>query len=266
MNNINGTIEVDASIGANFFAPKCIDRDEKFDTRNSHAVANSKCNFRCSFCKYGVKKEHKPHYMTINEFEETVDQLLEKGRMFKFTGGEPCMNPLLEEELKIVKKKEGIVFLDTNGSMNTVIKRLLEKNLIDVLGISLKGLTKEEALETSGIKNEKLCWENVINTIEMALAYNDVRVIVTYVAYNNFNYNDLCNFAKLLNKLGKGVYLKVNNLCGDVHRDENIKAVDSNKLKNIIIKFTEENKEWKERVILVNASDAVTDYSKILFF
>lgn len=266
MNNINESINVDASIGINFFAPKCIDRNERFDTRNAHAIANSKCNFRCSFCKYAVKKEHKPHYMTIKEFEKEVGQLIEKSKMFKFTGGEPCMNPLIEEELKIVKQKGGIVFLDTNGSMNNIIKKLLEKKLIDVLGVSLKGLTKEETVRTSGITNEKLCWDNVMDTIKTALTYTNVRVIVTYVAYDNFNYNDLLNFAKLLDKLGKGIYLKINNLCGNVHRDEKIKAVDGNKLKNMIMKFTEENDEWKKRVILINTSEAVTDYSKILFF
>ena len=225
MSTTDDCTQIDASIGANFFAPKCVDRDENFDTRNSHAVANSKCNFRCSFCKYGVKKEPKPHYMTLNKFEEEVDELLNRGKMFKFTGGEPCLNPLLEEELKIIKKKNGTVFLDTNGSMTDIVKRLLDNNLIDVLGVSLKGLTKQEALKTSGINNEKLCWDNVINTIKEALKYNNVRVIVTYVAYDNFNYDKLCDFAKLLDNIGKGIYLKINNLCGDVHRDENIKAM-----------------------------------------
>lgn len=268
MNSINESLKVDASIGVNFFAPKCIDRDENFDTRNAHAIANSKCNFRCSFCDYTVKREHKPHLMTIEEFENRVNQLLKKGNMFKFTGGEPCMNPLLEEELKIVKQKGGTVFLDTNGSMNAIIKNLLEKKLIDVLGVSLKGLTKTEAIKNSGIKNEKLCWENVLDTIKVALTYSNVRVIVTYVAYDNFNYNDLLDFAKILNNLGKGVYLKINNLDGkkEEHRDKNITAVDGDKLKYIIEKFVEENEKWKNRVILINGADAITDYSKILFF
>lgn len=51
LNSINESLKVDASIGANFFAPKYIDRDEK-------------------------------------------------SNMFKFTGGESRMNPLLEEEQK----------------------------------------------------------------------------------------------------------------------------------------------------------------------
>ena len=54
-NNImEKNMKVDVSIGENFFAPKCVDRSENFDTRNSHAMAYSKCNFSCAFCKiYG---------------------------------------------------------------------------------------------------------------------------------------------------------------------------------------------------------------------
>ena len=63
---------------------------------------------------------------------------------------------------------DGTVFLDTNGSMLNIIKGLLDENLVDVLGVSLKGLNEEEALETSGIKNVSLCWNNVLETIKIA--------------------------------------------------------------------------------------------------
>ena len=146
-NNImEKNMKVDVSIGENFFAPKCVDRSENFDTRNSHAMAYSKCNFSCAFCKYAVKTEHKPNYMEIEDFRLRVLELIKKGNMFKFTGGEPCLNIYLEEELQIVKQNHGIVFLDTNGSLTAIVEKLLKKNLVDVLGVSLKGLTKEEAI------------------------------------------------------------------------------------------------------------------------
>lgn len=47
--------------------------------------------------------------------------------MFKFTGGEPCLNIYLEEELQIVKQNNGIVFLDTNGSLPAIVEKLLKK-------------------------------------------------------------------------------------------------------------------------------------------
>lgn len=103
MYKLTDDTEVDVSIGVNFFAPKCADRDLNFDTRNSHAIANSFCNFKCSFCKHGLK-EVKPHFIPFGDYRKTVVELMEQGRMFKFTGGEPCMNPYLREMLKVVKE------------------------------------------------------------------------------------------------------------------------------------------------------------------
>lgn len=259
-------MKVDVSIGENFFAPKCIDRNENFDTRNSHAVAYSKCNFLCSFCKYAVKAEHKPNYMEIDDFRLRVSELIKKGNMFKFTGGEPCLNNHLEEELKIVKQNNGIVFLDTNGSLPYVVERLLEENLVDVLGVSLKGLTRNDATVTAGIKNSNLCWDNVLKTIAISSKYKNVRTIVTFVAYNDFNYEGIKKFASILDKLGDRIYLKVNNLCGEKRRDKSLKPLERERLKEIIEQFLNKNEKWKGRIILINNSRAITEYDEIEFY
>lgn len=259
-------MKFDVSIGENFFAPKCADRDEKFDTRNSHAMAYSKCNFLCAFCKYAVKTEHKPNYIDIEEFKMKISEMVKKGTMFKFTGGEPCLNPHLEEELKIVKKNKGIVFLDTNGSLPDVVEKLLKEDLVNVLGISLKGLTKSQATQTAGISNSHLCWDNVLKTIELASKYKNVRTIVTLVAYNSFNCNDMQKFADILNKMGNRIYLKINNLCGEKRRDKTLKPLSRENLHKIIMKFLENNEKWKGRIILINDSNAVTEYEQIEFY
>lgn len=175
------------------------------------------------------------------------------------------MNPYIKQMLEVVKRNEGVVFFDTNGSMVNVISDLLKSNLIDVLGVSLKGLTPEKAMETSGVKNRIMCWDNVLKTIKMATEYQNVRVIVTYVAYDNFSYENLCEFANVLESLGNNIYLKINNLRGEKHRDMKLKALNLNILPNMIFEFVEKNPSWKDRVILINSSEGVTDYSKILF-
>jgi len=263
---IDSELMIEASFGENFFAPKCIDRDKNFDIRNAHAIANTRCNFKCAFCKNGVESKVVPHYRSLKEYSDRIDKIIEKGKMFKFTGGEPCMNPNLEILMKIVKERGGIIFLDTNGSMHNLVENYLNQNLIDVLGISLKGLTPEEAMQTSGVKNKKLCWDNPLLSIKEASKRNNVRVIVTYVAYDDFKYEQLCQFSNILSKLGNNIYLKINNLCGDLHRNNNIKPVEQEVLIKIIEKFVKENQEWKNKIILINSSGAVTDYSKILFY
>ena len=256
---------IDISIGKNFFAPKCKDRNENFDKRNSHAIYYDVCNFKCLFCNHGLKLSSKHHYMKLKEFEEKVIELLNSSIMFKFTGGEPCMNTHLEDMLKIVKNHNGIVFLDTNGSYTDKIKLLIDKNLIDVLGISLKGLNKDEAVKTSGIKNEKLCWDNALETIKYASQKKNIRTIITYVAYNDFNYKNIVQLSKILDNYGKNIFLKINNLCGSLHRDNTLKPLDVNKLNEMIEKFEIENPKWKGRIILIESSEGVTQYSSIKF-
>lgn len=203
--------------------------------------------------------------MTLSNFENTIERIITKGKMFKFTGGEPCMNPNLEVLMRIVKQKAGVVFLDTNGSMKAQIEKLLKAGLIDVLGISLKGLTPEMAIKNSGIQSGRLAWENPLETIKIATSYDNVRVIVTYVAYDNFTYNDLCEFAKILENISDKIYLKVNNLCGDVHRDSKIKPLKREVLSGMMEKFVSEHSNWHGKTILINSSEAVTEYSKIEF-
>lgn len=149
--------------------------------------------------------------------------------------------------------------------MLNIIKGLLDENLVDVLGVSLKGLNEEEALETSGIKNVHLCWNNVLETIKIASKCRNVRVIVTYVAYDDFDYDKLCEFANILEKINDNIYLKINNLCGDKHRNMSLKALEKDILPKMISNFLEQNPKWKDKVILINSSEGVTDYSKIIF-
>lgn len=149
--------------------------------------------------------------------------------------------------------------------MLNIIKGLLDENLVDVLGVSLKGLNEEEALETSGIKNVSLCWNNVLETIKIASNCRNVRVIVTYVAYDDFDYDKLCEFANILEKINDNIYLKINNLCGDKHRNMRLKALEKDILPKMISNFVEQNPKWKDKVILINSSEGVTDYSKIMF-
>lgn len=74
----NSELMVEASFGENFFAPKCIDRDKNFDTRNSHAIANTMCNFKCAFCKNGIEGNVIPHYRSLQEFSDRIDKIIQK--------------------------------------------------------------------------------------------------------------------------------------------------------------------------------------------
>lgn len=248
----------------NYFAPKCADRNEKYDTRNSHCIYTIPCNFRCAFCKNGIVNESTNNEISLQDFDSTVSFLIQTGTMFKFTGGEPTLLPELTSMLKIVKKYNGCVFLDSNGSNNDIINMLIGENLIDVLGLSIKGLTAESAMKVSGVKKQ-LCWSNVLESIR-ATASSKVRLIVTFVVYSTVELEALFDFLDLLNSINPLCYFKINNLYGSIHRDSSLLPLTIMQLNTMISEILIKKPEWKNRLILVEDFDSVSNYESIKFY
>ncbi|MCI7796802.1 MAG: radical SAM protein, partial [Lachnospiraceae bacterium] len=124
---------------------------------------------------------------SADEFRQLVTDLMPRGSTFKFTGGEPTLNPSLARDLAIAKSLGCTTFLDTNGSSPGIIRKLIQENLVDLFGISLKGLSAEEAVRRSGVNNRKLCWDNVLESIDFIANRSSCDVIVTYVCYEDFS-------------------------------------------------------------------------------
>ena len=151
----------------NCFAPKW--HSGKEIPSNLHCVSYEFCNFKCGFCKVAHRNADNK-YLKIDSFDriqKILTELLKYGNGFKFTGGEPTLDPYLHESLEFLKEKGAQIYLDTNGSNYKVIQDLIANSMIDVLGISLKGITKIEATKKSGV-NGVLCWDNVFKTINIA--------------------------------------------------------------------------------------------------
>lgn len=251
---------------ANKFAPKRSDKTSDMYT-NSHSICFGKCNCDCIFCDFKKRPPSAYQEFSIEDFSKIVDELLLKGKNFKFTGGEPTLNPELEKHLEIVKAKGGYIYLDSNGSNPEYLERLIKKDLINVLGISLKGITREECMQVSQVKKSELIWENVWRTLEISSKHSDtLRTIVTLVFTIENRKNRLATFAKLLENY-PNVYMKVNNLQRDDHPEHlNIHSVNPDSLYKEIESFVKENPIWKDRVIYVPSNDGVSNYNSIMFF
>jgi len=103
------------------------------------------CNFRCPYC-------HNPELVTIKElsrknrysstdffkFLDTRDTLLDG---VCITGGEPTINSDLPKFIQEIKKRGFLVKLDTNGSNPGMLKRLIEKRLVDFIAMDIKTST-----------------------------------------------------------------------------------------------------------------------------
>jgi pyruvate formate lyase activating enzyme len=97
------------------------------------------CNFRCPFChNSGLLSGAGEEGFSKEEFL----QFLGKRRGILdgvcVTGGEPTLQPGLEELLRQIKSLGFAVKLDTNGSRPAVLKRLVEEKLVDYVAMDVK--------------------------------------------------------------------------------------------------------------------------------
>ncbi len=246
------------------FVPNVADRFN--NNGRVHEVGYGKCNFRCEFCSFGHwAVEDYPEY-TLESFEKKVWELLRYSKNFRFAGGEPTLNPYLADLLRIVKIYGSQVFLETNGSRPDIIKELLDEKLVDIVGLSLKGLNREEATATANIKKSELCWENVIETMDIVSQHKDATLVVTYVACDGyFKEEDLDTLGELLSPYPDVTY-KINNCYDDNRGDKKRVGLDKSEIYKMVERFVERHPEYKGRTVLFREHDCCFDSSKIALF
>ena len=113
------------------------------------------CNFNCPFCHNPelvdpelIKKQPKIPEKYFFEFLKKRKGDLEG---VCITGGEPTCQKDLPEFIKKIKKLGFAVKLDTNGSNPEMVKKLIDKKLLDYIAVDVKGLPIPEIAEM--IKN-----------------------------------------------------------------------------------------------------------------
>ena len=123
------------------------------------------CNFNCWYChNYDLINET---VGAINE-EEVFNFLLDRKGFIDgvvVTGGEPTMQPDLEEFIKKVKQLGFKVKLDTNGTNLNAIKNLVQKNLLDYIAMDIKApINKYNIITTVPNINEVVSSINYIKS------------------------------------------------------------------------------------------------------
>ena len=113
-------------------------------------------------------------------------------------GGEPTLQKDLESFVKKIKKMDYSVKLDTNGSNPKMLKRLIDKNLIDYVAMDIK-LPKErykelflkiEDIEKSIniLKQDKVDYEFRTTVVPTVLKKEDILKIVKWISGANSYY------------------------------------------------------------------------------
>lgn len=114
----------------------------------------SGCNLRCPFCHNASLVTHIDN-TNIYLKEEILSYLTKRQGILEgvcISGGEPLLQPELEDFIKEVKSLGYSVKLDTNGFFPDKLINLVEKKLIDYVAVDFKNSYEKYAL-TTGIEN-----------------------------------------------------------------------------------------------------------------
>ncbi len=130
------------------------------------------CNFRCGFC-------HNPELVEENIGEIDIDILIRNIENRKnagwyqgvcISGGEPCLHPGLIDFCRKLKEIGVSVKLDTNGSVPSILRKLLEEGLVDYIAMDVKA-PKEKYNEIANTSVDINAIEESIELIKECPAY-----------------------------------------------------------------------------------------------
>jgi pyruvate formate lyase activating enzyme len=112
------------------------------------------CSFRCPFCHNpelvsGIK--YNGSSILEDEFFTFLKKRLGKLEGVCITGGEPTIQPDIIEFIEKIKKLGFLVKLDSNGSRPDVLKKILDKKLVDYVAMDIKN-TPAKYSRTAGTK------------------------------------------------------------------------------------------------------------------
>jgi pyruvate formate lyase activating enzyme len=121
------------------------------------------CNFRCSYCHNpDLVLPEKLHQMPNWDFKEILNFLNSRKAWLEgvvITGGEPTIHEELDQMIGEIKKNDFLVKLDTNGSNPSVIKRLINKKLIDYIALDVKTVLEP-------LKYQEICQSKDLEIVE----------------------------------------------------------------------------------------------------
>lgn len=140
-----------------------------FPGRVAATIFCSGCNFLCPFC-------HNAFLVTEREKAESFSaedilNFLEKRKGLLdgvcITGGEPLLQPDLEDFIRKIKSMGFLVKLDTNGYLTKKLQHLVNEGIIDYVAMDIKNSLEKYPL-TVGL--DKLNTDNIKESIDFLLS------------------------------------------------------------------------------------------------
>lgn len=127
------------------------------------------CNFRCPYCHnaslvVGLNEvepvDYDEFFAFLNKRKNILDGVC-------VTGGEPLLQPDIEDFIREIKKLGYSVKLDTNGSLPDKLKHLVDENLIDYVAMDIKNSPEKYSL-TAGVS--ELDFSKINSSVEFLVS------------------------------------------------------------------------------------------------
>lgn len=113
-----------------------------FPGKVSAMVFTIGCNMRCPFCHNYELVKDADKIKDLVDPQEVIDYLKKRKGVLDgivITGGEPTLQRGLKDFIKTIKEETGLlVKLDSNGLNPSVLKELIDKQLVDYVAMDIK--------------------------------------------------------------------------------------------------------------------------------
>ena len=123
-----------------------------FPERTACTVFTAGCNFRCPFCHNASLVVDIPKEPELSE-EEFFSFLGKRKGILDgvcISGGEPLLQPDIENFMRKIKDMGFAIKLDTNGSFPEKLKSLVEKGLVDYVAMDIKNSPEKYPITCGG--------------------------------------------------------------------------------------------------------------------
>lgn len=179
------------------------------------------CNLRCPYC-------HNPELVLSAgigrlTWDEVVGQLREKKGWIDgvvITGGEPAINPELEEIIARVRAEGFSVKLDTNGTRPEVLKKLLYDGALDYVALDIKAPFEQYEKVTRVPGTAEPVWESIAALVASGIDHE----FRTTVVPGFFEPNELIDVAREVGAAGGRRYF-IQQFNSDNVLDESLSSV-----------------------------------------
>lgn len=161
-------------------------------------VFTAGCNLRCPFC-HNSRLVINPEKQSEYKEEEILAFLKKRAGILDgvaITGGEPLLQPDIEDFIRQVKSLGYSVKLDTNGTFPKKLRDLVEKGLVDYVAMDIKN-SSELYAETVGISGYDISKikESIAFLLEGRVDY-EFRTTVVREFHSVFGMNSLGEMIK----------------------------------------------------------------------